>query len=233
MTDSQFTTHVVFLLWFIWKERCNCVFNHISPNSLSVASRAFRASSEFLAIPTFISPKIHRPCNSEDSFHWLPPPVHSWKINTDAAWDSSTLSCGLSALLRDSTGTLVKGLSQSNFASSSLAAEAMAIDLGLSLASSIPLSSFQLESDSLVLISAFLNPLSAVDWSTSQIVSTIRTKASSFNRVNWRWTSRRTNAAADLVAAWASRRVCPVDWDSNPPPSLMRILLYDAAGPPP
>ncbi|PRQ55298.1 putative ribonuclease H-like domain-containing protein [Rosa chinensis] len=152
---QTYTTHVVFLLWLIWKERCNCVFNHISPNSLSVASRAFRASSEFLTIPTFLSPKIHRPRNSEDSTHWFPPPIHSWKINTDAAWDSSTLSCGLSALLRDSTGTLVKGLSQLNSASSSLAAEAMAIDLGLSLASSIPLSSFQLESDSLVLISAF------------------------------------------------------------------------------
>ncbi|XP_040372146.1 uncharacterized protein LOC121052144 [Rosa chinensis] len=54
-----------------------------------------------------------------------------------------------------------------------------------------------------------------------------------FHRVNWRWVTRKANVAADhLVASMALRRVCPVDWCSNPPPSLMLILLYDVAAPP-
>ncbi|XP_024162280.1 uncharacterized protein LOC112169478 [Rosa chinensis] len=190
---------------------------------------------EFLQIPQHLHNACHSKTFSRTSHdtHWTAPKVSHLKVNTDATWDSSTNSCGIAAVVRDSNGLLVGGSSRFDMASSPLAAEALAIQLGLTLASSLSLSSFQLESDSLVLISAFLNPLSTVDWSASQLVSRIRSQAALFHRVNWHWASRRANRAADLVAALALHRVCIDDWTSNPPPSLMRILLFDAAGPPP
>ncbi|KAL6214019.1 hypothetical protein ACLB2K_013457 [Fragaria x ananassa] len=114
-----------------------------------------------------------------------------------------------------------------------MAAEALAIKLGLSLASSLSLSSFQLESDSLVLISTLSNSLSIVDWTAARSIAWIRENLKLFQQVNWRWASRKANEAADWVASLALRRVCPIDWFSNPPTSLMRILLFDAVSPPP
>ncbi|XP_024179118.1 uncharacterized protein LOC112185138 [Rosa chinensis] len=233
-SNRFFQTHVLFLLWFIWKQRCNSVFNNEIPDPVHTASRAHSAASEYLMIPQGLSRKITKPITWVTELKlWNPPSPGLLKINTDAAWDERSSECGLASIIRDSNGSVLGGFAKSTHASSSLAAEAMAIVLGLSLASSLSLSSFQLESDSLVLISTFLNPLSSIDWSASRIVAKIRVLAGQFDRVNWLWASRYANQTADLVAALASRRVCTEDWVSNPPPSLMRILLFDAQGPPP
>ncbi|XP_024196178.1 uncharacterized protein LOC112199381 [Rosa chinensis] len=183
------------------------------PNPVAVSTKAFTSSMEYLRIPPCLQlPKHSLPAlYTRASQPWVPPPVGSVKINTDAAWDSSSLFCGLAAIARDSSGKVIGGSDKSTFASSSLAAEAQAIALGLKLATSLSLSSFQLESDSLVLISALLNPLSTVDWSASHIIAQIRVRSGLFHRVNWLWSSRVANAAADLVAVLAKRRVCPED----------------------
>ncbi|XP_062014406.1 uncharacterized protein LOC133730919 [Rosa rugosa] len=233
-TDPSFPTHVAFLLWYIWKHRCDCIFNHSLPNPVVVSANAYSAAMEFLRIPPSLQPPKHSlHYHSTGTPHpWVPPPVGRVKINTDAAWDSS-LNSGIAAIARDSSGILIGGSARSTLASSPMAAEAQAISLGLELAISLSLSSFQLESDSLVLISALLNPLSTVDWTASNNIAHIRVQGGLFHRVNWLWSSRSANAAADLVASLAKRRVCPDDWTSNPPPSLMRILLFDAVTDPP
>ncbi|XP_062020902.1 uncharacterized protein LOC133737340 [Rosa rugosa] len=134
---------------------------------------------------------------------WAPPPVGRVKINTDAVWESSSLNSGIAVIARDSSGKLIGCSARSTLASSPLTAEAQAIALGLELAISLSHSSFQLESDSLVLISALLNTFSTVDWSASNIITQIRVQSGLFLRVNWLWSSRSANAAADLVAALA------------------------------
>ncbi|KAL6214793.1 hypothetical protein ACLB2K_014225 [Fragaria x ananassa] len=119
------------------------------------------------------------------------------------------------------------------YAISVMAAEALAIKFGLSLASSLSLSSFQLESDSLVLISTLSNPLSTVDWTAARSIAWIRENLNLFQQVNWCWASRKANEVADWVASLALHRVCLMDWFFNPPTSIMRILLFDVVSPPP
>ncbi|KAL6125031.1 hypothetical protein ACLB2K_077539 [Fragaria x ananassa] len=130
-----------------------------------------------------------------------------------AACDTVSLSYGLAVVVRNEQGILVAGSSKLVFAPSAIAAEAKAIDLGLCLASSLSLSSFSLESDSL--------SLSHFGFSKS------------FVACDWSWTSRKANSVADFVASLSLQRVCSVDWITKPPTSLMLILLFDAASPPP
>lgn len=235
IASSKPASMVAYQLWFIWKSRCQYVFEKKNPDPFQVAMKAYSAALEFRAIPKNLQPPKHHLKDLEDpQFHsWNPPKQGTLKVNTDASWDPTTLTCGLAAIIRNSNGEVVGGATSTEVASSALNAEALAIGLGLSLASSSSLTSFSLESDSLSLISTLLNPLSLIDWTAVTLLTKIRSKASHFSRVNWLWTSRKANEAANWAASLAKNRVCPLDWFSNPPSSLSRILLYDAASPPP
>lgn len=226
------SSQVAFLLWQIWKHRCKCVFEHGDPDPIGVASSAYQAASEYLAAQVG-TPRAPSLVNVSESSLWCPPLPGHFKINTDASWNSSSLSCGLAAILRNDCGALVNGFSLFGSACSAEAAEAQAVLLGLKLAVASSLSSFSLEADCLSLISALSSPRVAVDWTTFPLLCLIRSQSASFSSINWCWTSREANSAADLVASMASRKKCPVDWVLNPPASLLHVLSSDAVSAPP
>ncbi|XP_062005530.1 uncharacterized protein LOC133722675 [Rosa rugosa] len=176
---------------------------------------------------------LHPPPNPSSSTTWVPPVLGSFKINTDASWNSNSLCCGLAALLRNFIGILHNGLVLTAKANDEEAAESQAILLGLKLAKSLSLSSFSLEADCLSLISALKSPRGSVSWSAISWVRQIKFMAASFSSVNWSWTSREANAAADAAAHLASRLESSLNWVKNPPPSLLHILQSDAVAAPP
>ncbi|KAL6196090.1 hypothetical protein ACLB2K_031705 [Fragaria x ananassa] len=167
---ADFETIVSFLLWNIWKARCNLVFNKAAFDPVQTASTAFRLAQEFLLIPQNLYKSLASPISNPDGVvqHWINPKLGMIKINTDAAWNKDSAECGLAAVAQNSLGKIVGGMHNYGSAISVMAADALAIKLGLSLASSLSLSSFQSESDSLVLISTLSNPLSTVDWTADR-----------------------------------------------------------------
>ncbi|KAL6196343.1 hypothetical protein ACLB2K_031958 [Fragaria x ananassa] len=66
----------------------------------------------------------------------------------------------------------------------------------------------------------------ASDWRVANIIAQAR-YLSATQKISWLWTSRKANSSADHVAALALSDSCPSDWESNPPTSLMNILVYD------
>ncbi|KAL6219446.1 hypothetical protein ACLB2K_007205 [Fragaria x ananassa] len=220
----------------IWKQSCDAIFKFSKPDPMATSSKAHGASIEYLGIPPNLRSPAHAvviTSNSLPNLKWGRPSLDSININTDATWDSTAPSSGLAAIARNSSGIIVGGFASQTLSSSAVAAEAQALILGLSLATSLSLSSFTLELDSHILIYVLSNPLSSVDWSASNLLKKIRLVSCQFNRVNWSWISRLANFAADHVANLTKFRVCIGDWYSNPPPSLMHILLYDAQTDPP
>ncbi|KAL6124962.1 hypothetical protein ACLB2K_077470 [Fragaria x ananassa] len=201
----------------------------------AVQIASMRLAHEFLLIPQKLYKSLASPILNPDGVvhYWINPKLGMIKINTDAAWNKDSAECGLAAVARNSLGKIVGGMHNYGSSISVMAVEALAIKLGLSLASSLSLSSFQLESDSLVLVSSLSNHLYTVDWTAARSIDWIRENLNLFLQVNWRWVSRKANEAADWVASLALRRVCPLDWVSSPPSSLMRILLFDVVSPPP
>ncbi|KAL6225595.1 hypothetical protein ACLB2K_004444 [Fragaria x ananassa] len=172
---ADFETTVSFLLWNIWKTRCNLVFNKAAFDPVQTASTAFWLAQEFLLIPQKLYKSLDSPILNPNGVvqYWINPKLGMIKINTDAAWNKDSAECGLAAVARNSLGKIVGGMHNYGYAISIMAAEALAIKFGLSLSSSLSLSSFQLESDSLVLISTLSNPLSTVDWTTARSIAWI------------------------------------------------------------
>ncbi|PRQ56142.1 hypothetical protein RchiOBHm_Chr1g0332521 [Rosa chinensis] len=83
-------------------------------NPSIVASLAFAASREFLQIPPKLLPPRHS-CIADLSTketHWSAPQCGSLKLNTDAAWDEDSNSCGLAVVIHDSSGVIVGGSSR-------------------------------------------------------------------------------------------------------------------------
>ncbi|PRQ19970.1 putative ribonuclease H-like domain, reverse transcriptase zinc-binding domain-containing protein [Rosa chinensis] len=228
--SSEFYTHISFLPWRIWKQRCLSVFKHQPPNPIHVAHSAASAAQEFLdARSSPHPPPSHTPSDTSPphiSPRWSPPPPLSLKINTDASWHASSLSCGVAALVRDHCGKLVAGASRILKALSPLVAEALAISVGLNVALSLPDVPIMMESDSQTLVSSLCSHASLCDWKAANLISQARYVAQ-IRHVSWHWTSRTANRAADLVAGLVNSGKCPVNWVSHPPSSLSNVLLYD------
>lgn len=231
----EFYSHISFLLWHIWKHRCHCIFRHDIPQPRKISQSAFMAASEFLASNSpklHLSPShketppVHQASEPPTRDHWIPPPPDCFKINSDASWHASTLSCGIATLVRNHNGLVIDGSTKVITALSPLAAEALALCEGLKLAASLPQVPIIVESDNLSLIDALKSGAPPSDWNASNIISQAR-YLSLTRQISWHWASRKANLAADHLAALAYSRKCPPDWVVNPPSSLSNILLYD------
>ncbi|XP_062021040.1 uncharacterized protein LOC133737519 [Rosa rugosa] len=192
-------------------------------------------ASEFTVHKKCPSPP-HTPSSSTSqsraSHHWQPPPIHALKINTDAAWHSDSLSCGVAAIVRNHHGRVIAGSVKTLSAPSVFAAEAFAMNEGMVLALSFPHRHVELASDSQSLIKSLTTNVPPADWQATNIITQVRYLAQT-RQVSWLWTSRSANCAADHLAALACRGKCPVNWLSHPPSSLSEILLYDGCPGPP
>ncbi|KAL6214020.1 hypothetical protein ACLB2K_013458 [Fragaria x ananassa] len=84
---ADFETIVSFLLWNIWKARCNLVFNKAAFDPVQTASTAFRLAQEFMLIPQKLYKSLACPISNPDGVvqHWINPKLGMIKINTDAA----------------------------------------------------------------------------------------------------------------------------------------------------
>lgn len=143
------------------------------------------------------------------------------------------LMCGVAAIVRNSSGQVLDGLSLHSLAHSATVAEASALTLVCSLCAKFPASTqIIVESDALSLIDAILNPHLLVDWAAQPLVLGLRLFAQASQNVSWVFTSRDANKAADCIASLARRRMCPASWLQQPPSSLFHILLFDGDPPP-
>lgn len=93
------------------------------------------------------------------------------KINTDASWHASTLTCGIATIVRNDSGLVVDGSFKVISALSLMVAEAPAICDGLKLAASLHHVSIIVASDNLSLIDALKSGTPLNDWKASNLVS--------------------------------------------------------------
>lgn len=222
---------VSYCLWAIWKARCNYIYKAIIPSPSHVIQQAISQHLEFiqancrvLNIPTLSRTHDER---------WKPPDQNFYKINSDAAWDKTTLKAGFGVVIRDNHGSMCGGLSMPSSCISSLAAEAEAALHGIILAKDLGLPQICIESDSLELINCVKSKSLSGNWIIFPILQRIRDKLIHFTNVKWYWVSRQANRSAHLAAMLASRTVGLNRWASQPPPSLVCVLRSDGLPCPP
>ncbi|KAM2216117.1 hypothetical protein TB1_022215 [Malus domestica] len=102
-SKSRFLSQVAFSCWFIWKARCDAVFNGLSP---SPSHTIFNLSSAWKAF-TDANSRIHDLAPSPRNNHlcevsWYTPHPSVLKINVDASWRHGASSTWVGLVIHDS-----------------------------------------------------------------------------------------------------------------------------------
>ena len=158
---------------------------------------------------------------------WTPPPADTIKVNIDGAWDKITKKGGAGAVLRNSSGDLVCGISNFFVANSALEAEARSLILGLKAAQSSNCRSIVVECDNRTLVDSLGKCTSKCSWSIFPFLCEFHRLKMSFQGISWTWVTREANRAADAAAKLAKLRLCMDDWTANPPTSISIIMTTD------
>lgn len=135
------------IVWLLWKDRCNLVFNNRSNIPDSFALMAISAASQ-VANSLVQLDKPLKPPKAEHLIRWWPPKCDSWKLNTDGSVFQSDSRAACGGLIRDHSGKPLAGFFSSLGICSSVRAELWGILKGLRLASSYRLNEVVVEMDS-------------------------------------------------------------------------------------
>ncbi|KAM1035501.1 hypothetical protein ACFX2I_038642 [Malus domestica] len=221
-------SYVTTTCWYIWKARCNFLFNQqpIFPRQIiavithSVA--AFKESSQATVISLPISVN-----GSASDVHWSPPCVGFIKINVDASWLRSGASGFVGVVARDDAGMFVAANRMRVTASSVAVAEALAVLHGCEFGRNMGWNFVIVESDSQESISCIRDLDTMGSWEAFPILARCKRLGESFNDCRWSWVPRSANMAADLLALRQSREVCDNIWVNRPPSSFVHVLCND------
>ncbi|KAK8671165.1 hypothetical protein V6N13_037770 [Hibiscus sabdariffa] len=154
---------------------------------------------------------------------WSPPPLNSIKINCDASFEKNRNFAGIAVVARNSYGVIVDGINAQVPASSTLAAECLALRLGSHLIERHGWQHVFLESDCKLAIE-MINSLTPVYWEAKAIVSDIRKIVVSFPNVCLSYVGRLSNYVADWVAKATIKGTCPSNWMRQIPDDLFQMM---------
>ncbi|CAN6563499.1 unnamed protein product [Malus baccata var. baccata] len=223
-----FQAYVAFTCWFIWKARCDYVFNQVGINpakvifSLSTALGNFMlASSSVGSARPALVPRV------EGVIRWCPPSPSFVKINVDASWSHSSRVGFAGVIARQDDGGFLAAVRSSISAPSSLVAESFAILRGCELGVSMGFNSIIIESDSLQAISCLNGSLENGSWEAFPILARAVRLGSAFQNCRWSWVPRSANMAADALASAGFTEMCDFVWVDRPPSSLVHVLCND------
>ena len=147
-------SYSAFISWYIWKARCDFVFNKVPLNPAKVLFRLSTALDSFLvAKSSVVSSEPHGRDPAPQDSSWSAPRSPYCKINVDASWSKSSLKGFVGVVVRAAEGRFVAAARYSICAPSAVAAEALALFHGCKLGSDLGFLQVILESDSLEVIS--------------------------------------------------------------------------------
>ncbi|CAL1398314.1 unnamed protein product [Linum trigynum] len=218
------------VLWYLWKERCNHLFNNAKIDEEMVIPKALGW------LQSFLDAHPPPPISGDDSQidrreGWTPPPIGVFKMNSDAGLLGQQ-GVGFGCVIRDSSGNFCGATAKKERGiCRPIEAEAKAIIMGIREANRRGLSPFIVETDCLRLI----HKLEKEENDTTELgiwCEEIK-KLAKANEVlsgvstRWGYTHRKNNSIAHWLAhscfCWDRQFV----WVDNPPTSLLLLLQAD------
>ncbi|CAN6566565.1 unnamed protein product [Malus baccata var. baccata] len=229
--------YLIFTCWFIWRARCDAIFNGVKPSPRRSIRTTITALEFFMqaSAPLLLSSTIQtsRPRGTRLLTLWSPPPVNKIKVNVDACWRRDSCCGKIGIVARDWLSGCREVKSVWMHASSVRMAEALAILEGCLLAKCLQVQEVVIESDAQGVIRSLNSPSLSCDWDLLPILSHILDVGRSFHSCSWSWIPRSANMAADFVTRSISPEMCSFGWVVQPPSSLVGILNKDGLPCPP
>lgn len=98
------------ILWIIWRNRNNKIWNNAEPNANISVSQGLQFSVEWLSVRANQHQQIHH--SSHQITSWIPPAAGFFKCNFDVAIFKEENTFGIGLCLRGADGTFVKAYSE-------------------------------------------------------------------------------------------------------------------------
>ncbi|KAI5355651.1 PREDICTED: reverse mRNAase [Prunus dulcis] len=127
--------------------------------------------------------------------------------------------------IRNSAGEFLGGLAASRVGHSALVVEAEAAVMGLEFAANLGYSDVYVETDSKTLVDGIKGDIRNRAWTIRPFIEVIWRRADQFRIVFGRWVQRSSNRAAHEAAAIGCRAVELESWVTQPPLSLIHVLV--------
>ncbi|MQM13372.1 hypothetical protein Taro_046296 [Colocasia esculenta] len=220
-------------LWEIWCSRNKARFQdqgmtakHII-NRTMLSIRAICISFKFQKVPQPCLAALHQTEHDMEELksrtptivQWITPPSGRLKLNVDGAFMRTSGTAGGGGILRDHEGNMCWAFARAyHDLNSSLAAEAMALNDGLSICCSKGVSEVLVETDSLNLLQLVTKQISS-QWDLTCIMHDIAAKSLNL-KAEIAHVPRGANRVADCLASsamsyprfviWSPRATCPL-----------------------
>ncbi|CAL5387174.1 unnamed protein product [Camellia sinensis] len=224
----EMVSRVATVGWCIWNSRNNWVFQQCSVDPHRVSQQARAYWWEFEQAHLHPGPPSQQNSTPDHSLpRWRAPPPGCLKVSCDASFSSSDGRAALAAILRDSHGTLLDGVTSIAYSSSAKQGEARAIRLACMFLRALGILNLQVESDSQEVITLCVSEM-VPPWDIAALLHDIQVVSSS-SHVSFAWIPRESNEVAHWVARAHLHGALPSNWVSAPPAALSALLLADVS----
>ncbi|XP_028061591.1 uncharacterized protein LOC114265052 [Camellia sinensis] len=153
-----------------------------------------------------------------------PPPAGRYKINSDVVFLKSSRGASIAAILWDSQGKILDGLTRSILISSVLQGEAMACRLACQLASSRNPSNLEISGHNKPVISLCVSE-SIPPWECAAVIDDVQILAQRGD-FSFLCNTRTANKATHWMAQSHLQNLLPLDWVSRPLPGIAAYLAH-------
>ncbi|XP_057450419.1 uncharacterized protein LOC130742132 [Lotus japonicus] len=224
--DPSLLQLIVMLLWAVWKQRNDVLFQNASPSIEATINMAFGVLNDWLAVQEQHEPRdtTHDEESTSDLPTWKRPAPGCFKLNIDAGW-AGEHGQGYGLVIRVHEGEcFFATTSFSPYRLSPLMAEAVGVRWALAEALRIDMDSVIMETDLVEVISCFVGRKCVANLET--VIQDCRNLAVQFASFSIVHTKREGNRVAHALAAKASdyQNRC---WWSEFPSFLNSAILAD------
>ncbi|OMO52011.1 reverse transcriptase [Corchorus capsularis] len=234
--EGNWRMRVAFTCWYIWKSRCEAVFNKCDINPDLVVMRINRAIQEFEWAE---KQKFKLDCprtmgREEVETKWIKPPDGWLKVNSDGSFCSKIKSAGIGIVSRNHHGQVLDATGKKVHCYDALAAEALALKEAVSKVAGQALDNVIFETDSIELLRNIkaVNE-GSVHWRIRPIVQDIKEALNLIDHKEVAYISRMATLAADWFARQARKGMSCATWREHQPSSLTGIWSKDGVPAPP
>ncbi|CAN6724577.1 unnamed protein product [Malus baccata var. baccata] len=221
-------TYIAYTCWFIWKTRCDFVFNKVTINPSKVVFAISSAVGSFLVANTFLGvSKSGGSGGVVPVSRWSAHSSPFYKINVDASWSKVSMKGFAGVIIRAAEGKFVAAARYPLSAPSTAVAEALALLRGCELGAAMGLQAMIVESDSLEAVKCLSVSLEMGSWDTFPVLARVKQLGEAFQFCRWSWVPRSANGAAHELASVGFPEMCEYVWVERPPSSLVFVLNND------
>ncbi|XP_070667358.1 uncharacterized protein [Malus domestica] len=221
-------SYIAYTCWFIWKTRCDFVYNKVPINpskvlfALSTVVGSFLASKDILG-----ASRLEGSGRVGHVSRWCAPTFPFIKINIDASW-SKVSKLGFAGVVMQATeGRFVAAARYPFSAPSAAAVEALALLRGCELGVALGINALIIESDSLDAVNCLSGFLEMGSWESFPVLARVKQLGEAFQFCRWSWVPRSANGAAHELASVGFTEMSDSVRVERPPSSLVFVLNND------